>query len=616
MGLTSSGITGEFKMPDKTPELLIVELLHSGKSKTAVKIIVPALMIICLILLLEPVQKSLVSIVIVEDSSLLSLPYTALFILFFTFCCLYSEHISVFLEGAPEKRLINFLAGSAMVFALAHIFYFSYRYGWRNLDSDHASEMILGKLLAEENTLLSSNWHYSTEIRLIYQTIFTMPLFKFFGHYENWALIRSINIVLNNLTLILSYFFMMKQSKIHVKWIMISAIFLIMPLSYEYWNILTFGGYYIFFIAQLFICIGLYAKLTNFTGAAKKVLPDFILFIVLSFALGAQGIRAFYGVYIPLLAASIITKKKAPLFLGCSAFLGCCAGLAVNFLLHFKYSFHSFETMRMENLSNFFSKFGQCLVSLAGFFGLSGGTPILSAQGFFSIVSIIGTFVLFWTLCKRLHRHQLLPLFFAVSVLCNVFVFIISDKNITSRYFIPFMIFYIPLTALLFEHAENSYGYLKRVAIISGIALFIFGKTFLNYQNLALRDINTGRKGYIQYLLDKKLCFGFATFWNANVTTELSNGKIEMATLEPVRGSLGGNPFRIYNYLSKDILSDPSHYTGESFMLLTQSEWDMLRNRSRSAVRQRPDYEDGQFIILRYPSAEVIHRELISSVRQ
>jgi len=592
---------------NKTPEDLTAEIFNSPKIKKALKLSFIAGIVICVILLLPGIQKNLASLIGTNSPSLLSLPAAALVVLIFGFCCLYAKNITELLDNPKNLSLIYSITIAATLAALGYIGVFSYQRGWQWLDSDHASEMILGKILAEENTLVSSGWRYSTELRLIYQTLFTMPLFKLLGRLENWALIRSLNILLNNLVLLMSYVFMMKQMKVQVKWILLSGIFLLMPLSYDFWNIVTFGGYYIFFIAQLFFFLGLYLKLCSYTGTAKTLLPFYVLFLALSFALGAQGVRTLYVIHIPLLITCIRSQKKYPLLLGCSALAACFAGLAVNYLLHYRYHFVVFENTRMENPANYFSKFGQSLAALPGFFGLSWENPLLSAGGFFSIAGIIGTFMLFWAVIKNLRGHQFLPAFFLASAVCNIFIFIISGKSITSRYFIPFMVLYIPLAALLFEHAERAYCYVKRTALVSGIVLLICGKAWLNFQDLAVRDTNTVRNGYIQYLLDERLEFGFATFWNANVSAELSNGKIETAALETVRGSAGRRQFQIHNYLIPNKFYNPLYHPGESFLLLSRDEWDMISNRGRTASAPKPDYEDGNFIIIRYPSSEAIH---------
>ena len=527
---------------------------------------------------------------------------------------------------SDNSRLIAASAAAVLVLALGLISVFSYRCGWQWMDSDHSSEMILGKLLAKENALVSANWLYSTELRLFYQTIFTMPLFKLLGHFENWALIRSINIVLNNLVLVASYIFLMKQLRLQIKWILISGLFLIMPLSMEYWDIVTFGGFYIFFIAQIFCCLGLFTALTRKDNTAKTTRVYFILFTLSSFLLGIYGIRSLFAFYVPLLLTCIYLrpeKKKLPLFPGSYGFIACCAGYAVNVLLHFKYTFAVYESMRIENLfANLFPKLGRSLAYLAGFFGLSAGEPFFSARGFFSIAAIIGTFALLRTVFKIFGRvrqhdtskteqgHQFMPVFFAISVVFNIFVFIIVTRAITERFFIPFMIFYIPLTAILFEHAEKTYGRQQRIAIICGIILFIIGQGCLNFHSMIARDYNTGRKGYIQYLADNELNYGFATYWHANVTTELTNGRIEIAGLDPGFSSGYGRQFRFTDSLMPVNFFDRFYHQGESFLLLTSTEWDMARGRASFSGRT-PDYEDEHFVIFRYPSAEIIHREIL-----
>jgi len=610
---------------NETPEMLLTQIDHSAKVRKLTMALVFAGIIICVIPLLPPVQNAFFpfkEIEIAFGSRRRSLLFFGLVVFIFAICCLFSKTIAAFLENAKNTRLIVVLAAGIFTLLLCFVSVFSYQHGWQWLNSDHASEMALGKLLAEENAFVSRNWHYSTEIRLIYQTIFTMPLFKILGHYENWALIRSLNILFNNLVLILSYLFLARQMKIRSKWIVITSVFLIMPVSIVYWDIVTFGGYYIFFIAQFFCCLGLFIRLANHTGTAKTALSGFILFTVLSFALGIQGIRSLLCVHIPLLLSCVYLytkgneKKKLPLFLGCYGFVVSCAGYAVNYLMRFWYSFTTHEGIRLTDLgAELLPKLGQSFVALAGFFGLFAGSSLLSAHGLFSVTAIIGTFLLFWAVRKS---FQFITVFFIVSVIFNICVFIITDGGdggmITDRYFIPFMVLYVPLIAILFEYAEKSYSHIKRIAIISGIVLFIFGQSYLNFQSLAGWDVNTSRKNYIQYLLNNRLDYGFATFWNANITTGLSNGKIELVGIDPD----GLNPdtdrrFYIYECLNPVKFYNPSYHQGESFLLLTSAEWELAQATGRTFAQLQPDYEDDDFIIIRYPSAEIIHREVLDN---
>jgi len=267
---------------NETPEMLLRQAYHSTKLRKLTIILLCTGILICVILLFPHVQNALFSFIDTNRRSdvygtfesrlrsLLSLSFFGLFVFIFALCCLFSKTIASFLENSKNTHLIVALATGTGALLVGYISIFSYQYGWQWLDSDHSSEMILGELLAGENTLVSRNWHYSTEIRLIYQTIFTMPLFKLLGHYENWALIRSLNILLNNLILILSYLYMAKQMKIQLKWMLITSLFLVMPVSFDFWDIVTFGGYYVFFIAQLFFCLGLFIRLAKSHRDCKK----------------------------------------------------------------------------------------------------------------------------------------------------------------------------------------------------------------------------------------------------------------------------------------------------------------------------------------------------------
>jgi len=253
--------------------------------------------------------------------------------------------------------------------------------------------------------------------------------------------------------------------------------------------------------------------------------------------------------------------------------------------------------------------------------------PVFSAHGFFSIAAIAAAFILFFNLFKFIGKYNsaaaqtafnpghFMPVFFTAVLSVNIFVFIVSEQVIVSRYFLPFMIFYIPLAALVFELCENrrekSYGSLKRTAIICGILLFILGKGCLSFLSLSVRDENSHRKAHIEYLLDNNLEFGFASYWNANIITELANGKVNMVNIDHTRSGSGRTLFRIVKWLVPDKFLDPLYHKGESFLLLTRSEWDMARNRMFSSAGLTPGYEDINFVIIRFPSAQAIHDELL-----
>ena len=67
------------------------------------------------------------------------------------------------------------------------------------LDSDMSSELVLGKLLADKGGLLSTDWYYSTEVRVLNTQIVYKTLFEF---TDNWHLLRYLGSLINALILV------------------------------------------------------------------------------------------------------------------------------------------------------------------------------------------------------------------------------------------------------------------------------------------------------------------------------------------------------------------------------------------------------------------------------
>jgi hypothetical protein len=291
--------------------------------------------------------------------------------------------------------------------------------------------------------------------------------------------------------------------------------------------------------------------------------------------------------------------------------------------------------MRLDNLwANITQKLGECLVSLAGFFGLSSGASLLSAQGIFSVFAILGTITLFIVSIKAMNRPFLtkgdgmksdsgidtrfIYQLFVISAIFNIFVFIIVDEPVTQRYFIPFMVLYIPLVCIIFTNMETGVSSLRRIALISGITLFIFGQGCLNFQSMVRQDVNSIRKGYIEYLETAQLDYGFASFWNANVTTELCNGQIEIAGLDFNVLNEDALNIRIFPWLNPTKYFDSSYHKGkESFLLLTRDEWNLANSKGSSFTsftsftERVPDYADDHFIVIKYGSTENVYQEVL-----
>jgi hypothetical protein len=619
-------------------ELTLSRVYESQKTRKVIITILCVGFFVCLVFLLPPVQNAVVTLIQSHIHrpvssfqgrlySLLSLSVVGCMFCAVCLCALFSDKISDFLSAGKNTKRIVFSAALVYIAVLAFIFVFTYLRGHQWLNGDHSAEMVLGNLLAEENRFVSPNWAYSTELRLVYQTIFTMPLFKVLGALNKWALIRSLTIVLNILTLTASYIYLVKQLRVNIKWIAVTSIFLLLPISMEYWDIVLFGGYYVLFIAQIFCCLGLFFSILQSQSSLQsksKTTIHLLLFAILSIVLGIQGIRALMSVQIPLLLACVYAHisgmsnhRKTPFFLGISGFILCGIGFFINNLLHFRYSFASFDDMRIDNLYDaLLAKISESIYCLVQFFGFSSGAYILSADGILGILGLFIASIVFVAAWKSFGNKsnktlennfyfRFLALFFMSSMFFTVFLLALVNDTVTNRYFIPSLVIIFPLAAIMFEQAELIFTPLKRVMVLSSTLIFFAGFAFVNFQNLSRTDSNAGRAGYIQYLTDNNIKFGFAIS-DSQVTTELTNGKIDEVNIADTN-----NKLQISLMLNKKKYYDIPDYDGQAFFRLTHEEWKLAKEYGRKFTQNMPGYEDENYIILIYPSSELLYSEVL-----
>lgn len=135
------------------------------------------------------------------------------------------------------RRILSWLA-LAVCFAVLCVFL------WRNvtdlLDSDMASDMIYADLLRQEGSLLSSNWYYSSEIRILSNHLFFTPLFYL---TRDWHLVRFLGTALSYVLLLLSLWTVTRQVGLR-RWFPLIGAALLLPLSIAYTHYSLVGTFY------------------------------------------------------------------------------------------------------------------------------------------------------------------------------------------------------------------------------------------------------------------------------------------------------------------------------------------------------------------------------------
>lgn len=194
---------------------------------------------------------------------------------------------------------------SALFFALCGLMslYLTYKTAGNLLDSDASSELVLARLLADTNQILSRDWFYSTELRVLNTQLIYMPLFKIFS---DWKLVRFFGALLLQAILVLSYYFLSRQAGFSRNVFFLTGGLLLLPASTPYARIVLLHSYYVPHIAIGFFLLGL---LLGFGNREKKKglrIAYLVLFLLLSLLSGLGGVRQLLVTFLPLLAAAFL----------------------------------------------------------------------------------------------------------------------------------------------------------------------------------------------------------------------------------------------------------------------------------------------------------------------
>lgn len=493
------------------------------------------------------------------------------------------------------------------------------------LDSDMAAEMMFSKLLAEEGHLFGSgNWYYSSEFRVLYTQLLMVPLFHLTG---NWHVIRLITNMVTYVLLLASYFYLAKTLRVDRNVKILCSVALLLPFSETMMLHMQIGNTYMPHLILLFFYYGIYVRLTGLgvpraEGIRRIVL--YVLFTALAIVFGLSGVRYLLAMQIPLLLTTIIRMirsdelrrvrlegAKPGMILrnqnGCRmigiAFLGCIAsgiGYLINILVIAKaYSFATYESI------SFIAVYQGILVqrlqdtfgSLLMLFGYIPEKAVLSVRGLISMVAFVLMIALFLVWRKVRHtteeQHQFLLLFFEVSFVLNTFVFVFTDSTVVPRYFLTSLCFLVPLAAVMMSEEKVRFDRnVLALVLIAALAL----ATLKTAGSMAVTDKNAGRRASAQYLVENGYTFGYATYWNANILQEMTDGSVEVANI------LDPESMEFFRWSSEARYYEPDYADGKVFLLLTCEEEETYQN-ARALQRGERVYADADYVIYSYDSA-------------
>ena len=450
---------------------------------------------------------------------------------------------------------------------------------WLTLNADEASEMVLAKLLADEGSILSKNWYYSTELRVLNTNLIYALFFRL---TDDWLSVRVFSTVTMIVFLLAAYFFMTWAWRIRLRYAALFSLMLVIPFSVSYHAIVLRGAYYLPHITITFFTIGLAGLFVRQKrgGAIAAAAAS----AVLAALAGMGGPRQILVLYLPLLAAAAVGcvlnregEQKRHLLFAALSFGGSVIGYAVNVLLLSR--IYTFKDWEIGFTAFRFSRLEQLICGIINVFGYTEGKVFSFAlvKNFIAGVWVLLTLFLIVHAVKNrktvARGYVMLALFTAAAYLIFSLLYLFTDMLYADRYWLPLTVMSFPLAAAF----VSEYGQklrLLRLSAAAFVALCCLRGMAYYYRQWG-DDQTKDLRQLAAVAVDEGYTAGYASFWRANVMIELSNGRIDMYDWcdSGSEEDLWGIPDvdQTYSWLQAKS-HDTERPSGKVFLLMTRTE--------------------------------------------
>lgn len=499
------------------------------------------------------------------------------------------------------------------------------------LNSDEASELIFARILANNNSFFTNTWYYSTEIRAVGIHLVYMLLFKL---VSNWHVVRIASGFILCGLMLLSYVFYCKKINLKKCLLLALAVFMI-PFSEQYFSFVLVGNMYIPYIICSFIVLGLMES-----NSEKMKKGKLFLIFLISLAFSLNGIRQLIVFHLPILLVAVLLfikyivcakeiKVSNVLEEGSFKYLvgavvsavGAFIGYVINTAVLSKlYQFQNWNDIAFTyfDIQKVNLMFNHLLESYGWRAGDVFSTSLISnvSCGIFILMTIISIVYALKNFDKISDGYKHLVWFYLSAIVVLLGLYSCTNLYIVARYNLPIVVFSVPLIFVFVnevEFANNDIMKYKDVILyVFAFVVLLSGLCVYNY--FRYEDRTFENRKIVEVLEEGEYYSGYATFWQGNVLTELSNGDIDVW----VWCDSGDNGEQIkyvtdinqtFNWLQKTSHTD-SHPDGKVFVLLSRDELSNCNWREKLEDCDNVIYESDFYVIYGFESYD----EMISVV--
>ena len=491
------------------------------------------------------------------------------------------------------------------------------------VDSDLASEMILSDLLNKEGTIISHNWFYSTELKVVnLQWFYRLGLLIF---PNDWHLARTFGMAITLALFAAAMLFFVKCAGLGRAGLWMVGT-LLWPFGQHYLVYAIYGGYYL--VYTFFYMLVLALVLRSLNADKKHCALQWVLACVITAVAGMNGVKQLMVFHAPLcLAAAILlvlalhscgkTDWKAALdacrkevrLLAASlvtAMVAAAGYFVSNAVLSRMYDFKSYNFIVWNRDEDWFT-LDRILMDFFHEFGYENGSGVFHFGGIAAAVGLLLGCWMFFCIVRLLLRLDKLERNDKLLVLLLVAMLAVCGVAYTyfHEYYLYFWLMNMPVAiAVMAVEIKTEDFHILGARQLLGVGLaacftLCAVSTVRQEQEhpyLAHKGLNTAA----EWLVDNGYTQGYSTFWNGNAMTELTSGKLEVWTLQ----SLDRDDVPNWLQPKSHLTTDPEHP-----FLLIDTETDGPAENAK--LIQYGDctevYNDGRYVIYDFADADALH---------
>ena len=491
------------------------------------------------------------------------------------------------------------------------------------VDSDLASEMILSDLLNKEGTIISHNWFYSTELKVVnLQWFYRLGLLIF---PNDWHLARTFGMAITLALFAAAMLFFVKSAGLGRAGLWMVGT-LLWPFGQHYLVYAIYGGYYL--VYTFFYMLVLALVLRSLNADKKHCALQWVLACVITAVAGMNGVKQLMVFHAPLCLAAAILLVLALHSCGKTdwkAALGACrkevrlfaaslvtavaaaAGYFVsNAVLSRMYDFKSYNFIVWNRNEDWFT-LDRILMDFFHEFGYENGSGVFHFGGIAAAVGLLLGCWMFFCIVRLLLRLDKLERNDKLLVLLLVAMLAVCGVAYTyfHEYYLYFWLMNMPVAiAVMAVEIKTEDFHILGARQLLGVGLAVCFtlcavstvRQEQEHPYLAHKGLNTAA----EWLVDNGYTQGYSTFWNGNAMTELTSGKLEVWTLQSLDRDYVPNWLQPKSHLT----TDPEHP-----FLLIDTETDGPAENAK--LIQYGDctevYNDGRYVIYDFADADALH---------